>query len=84
MVGTFVFLPWDLNEFDFKAVDSILHFFQVFLHSFISALVVAIDLARYYLGIIMYDHIFSTCCLREIQPSHQGFIFDLIVGRREI
>ena len=65
-VGTFVFLPWDLNEFDFKVADPIFHFFQVFLHSLISALVVAVDLARYYLGIVMYDHIFSTCCFREV------------------
>ena len=83
-VRAFVFLPWDLNEFDFKAADSTLHFLQVLLHSLISALVVAIDLACYYLRIAMHNPIFSTYCLREIQPSHQGLVFSLVVGCREI
>ena len=84
MVDAFIFLPWDLNEFDFKVADSTLYFLQVLLHSLVSTLVVAVDLARYYLGITMYDHIFNTSCFHEVQPSHQGFIFGLVVGRREI
>ena len=84
MVGAFVFLPWDLNEFDLEAADSTLHLFQVLLHSLVSTLVIAVDLACYYLGITMHDHILSTCCPYEIQTSYQGFIFGLVVGCSEI
>ena len=66
MVGTFILLPWDLNEFDFEVADPILHFFQVLLHSLISALIVAVNLTCYYLGIAMYNHVFSTNCLCEV------------------
>ena len=83
-IGTFVFLLWDLTEFDPKAADSTLHFFQVLLHSLVSTLIITVDLACYYLGIAMYDHILSTCSPCEIQTSYQGFIFRLVVSCREI
>ena len=79
-----VFLPRDLNESDLEAASSILHFFQVLLHSLVSTLVIAVDLACYHLGIAMYDHVLSTCSLCEIQTSYQGFIVRFVVGCREI
>ena len=83
-VDAFVFLPWDLNEFDLEAASSTLYFFQLLLHSFISTLIITVDLTCYHLGIAMYDHVLSTRSLCEIQTSYQGFIFRLVVGCGEI
>ena len=47
MVNTFVFFPWDLNEFDFEVADLVFYFSKIPLHSIVLALVVAIDLTYY-------------------------------------
>ena len=79
-----VLLPWDLNKLYSEATNSILHLLEVLLHPFILAFIVAINLTGYYLGIAVYNQIFSSCCLGKVQPRYQGFILYFVIGRREI
>ena len=62
----------------------ILHLLKVALHLFVLAFIVAIDLASYYLGIIVNNHIFNSYRLGEIHPCYQSFVLCLDIGRREI
>ena len=84
MAGVLVLLPWYLNKLRLKVVNSILHLLKILLHLFVLAFIVAIDLASYYLGIAVHDHICSSCHLGEIQPCYQSFVLCLIIGCREI
>ena len=84
MVSVLILFPWDLNKLHLDVINSILYLLKVFLHPFVLTLIVAINLADYYLGIAVYDHIFSPCCLGEIQPCYQSFVLCLVVSRREV
>ena len=66
MVSVLVLLPQYLNKFYLEVVHSILHLLKVFLHPFVLAFIVALNLISYYLGIAVHDHIFSSYCLGKI------------------
>ena len=72
-----------LNHICPNIINSILHLLKVLLHPFVLAFIVAIDLAGYYLGITVHDHICSSCLLGEIQPCYQSFVLYLVIGCRE-
>ena len=73
-----ILLPWYLNKLHLEVVNSILHLFKVLLYSLILAFIAAINLASYYLGITINNHIFSSCHLGEIQPYYQSFVLYLV------
>ena len=79
-----ILLPWYLNKIHLDVVNSILYLLKILLHSFILALIVAINLADYHLGIAIYDHTLSSCRLGEIQPYYQSFVLCLVVSHREV
>ena len=79
-----VLFLWDSNKFYLKAANSIIHLLEVLLHPFILALIVAVNLTGYNLGIAVYNHIFKFCCFCQVQSCYPGFILCFIIGRREI
>ena len=83
-VNALVLLPWKLNKLYLEVANSILHLLEVLLHLFILALIVAINLAGYYLGIAVHDQIFSSCHLGKVQPRYQGFVLCFVIGHREV
>ena len=84
MVDVLVLLPYYLNKLHLEFVNSILYLLKVLFHPFILALIVAVNLVDYYLGIAIYDHAFSSCYLGKIQPYYQSFILCLVIGRKEV
>ena len=70
MIGAFVFLPRDLDEFDLKTTDSILHLLKVLLYSFAFTFIVTINLIGYDLGVAVYDYVSSSCRSCKVQSYH--------------
>ena len=79
-----VLLPWYLNKLHLEVINSILYLLKELLHLFFIAFRVIANLANYYLGIAVYNHTFSSCCLGKIQPCNQSFQLYLVIGRREV
>ena len=79
-----ILLYWDLNKLYSEVANSILHLLEILLHLFILAFIVVINLTSYYLGIVVYDQIFSFCCLGKVQPCYQDFILYFIIGRKKV
>ena len=52
-------VPWDLDLLDLETTNSTFHLIEVSFHFFALALVVAVDLAGYDLGVVVYDHVFN-------------------------
>ena len=75
MIGAFVLLPWDLDELDLGTTNLTLHLIEVSFHSFTIAFVAAIDLTSYDLGVAVYDHVFSPCCLARSSPAIKASYF---------
>ena len=84
MVDVFVLVPWDLNKLRSEVVYSILHLLKVLLYPFVFTVIVAINLTGDYLRVAIHDHICCSCHFGEIQSYYQGFVFRLVIVRREI
>ena len=76
--------PWNLNKLYLEAANLSLLLLKILLHPFTLALIVAINLTSYYLGIVVYDQIFSSCRLCKVQSCYQSFILCFIIGCRKV
>ena len=79
-----VLLLWDLNKLYLEVANLTLHLLEILLHLVILAFIVAINLTSYYLGIVIYNQVFSFYHLGKVQPRYQGFIICFVIGRREV
>ena len=61
-----VLLLWDLNKLYLEVANLTLHLLEILLHLVILAFIVAINLTGYYLGIAIYDQIYSSYRLGKI------------------
>ena len=69
MISAFILFPRDLDEFDLKTTDLILHLLKVLLYSFALAFIVTINLAGYDLGVAVYNYVLASAAFARSNPA---------------
>ena len=68
MVGVLILLPWYLNKFHLEVVYPTLHLLKVLIHPFVLAIIIAINLTGYYLGIAARPYLQLLPLLQDLTP----------------